>query len=234
MNPKKHLSFRSLRKGLSSLFHNIPDNRDLSKTGYSLHDAMMSGFACMFFQDPSLLQFQRRLREDENRDNLQTLFDINKIPKDTQLRDIVDAVKSEYLSPIFKDYFYRLQRGKHLSQYQIFPNLYICSIDGTGYFHSQSINCGGCLRAEHKNGSVSYSHKVLQAALIHPDIRQVIPLMPEEIRNTDGESKQDCEINAAKRLIPKIKKDHPQLGLIITGDGLFSKQPFISDILKVG
>ena len=61
---------------------------------------------------------------------------------------------------------------------------------------------------------------------MHPDKRQVIPLMPEEIRNTDGNIKQDCEINAAKRLIPEIKKDHPQLGLIIVGDDLFSRQPF--------
>ena len=86
MNPKKHLSFGSLRKGLSSLFQDIPDSRETVKTDYSIHDAMMSGFACMYFQDPSLLQFQQRLREAENRDNLQTLFGVNDIPGDTQLR----------------------------------------------------------------------------------------------------------------------------------------------------
>jgi hypothetical protein len=67
---------------------------------------------------------------------------------------------------------------------------------------------------------------------MHPDMRQVIPLMPEEIRNTDGTEKQDCETNAAKRLIPKIRKDHPQLGLIIVGDDLFSRQPLIKIILN--
>jgi len=69
---------------------------------------------------------------------------------------------------------------------------------------------------------------------MHPDRRQVIPLMPEEIRNTDGNVKQDCEINAAKRLIPEIKKDHPRLGMIIVGDDLFSRQPFIADVLAAG
>ena len=234
MNPKKHLSFGSLRHGLSSLLDKLPDTREQAKTDYTIHDAMMSGFACMYFQDPSLLQFQQRLKEAENRHNLETLFSVNDIPGETQLRDIVDDVKSEQLSPIFKDYFSRLQRCKHLLQYQLFPGFYVCSIDATQYFHSQSIHCESCLTAEHKNGVVSYSHKVLQAAIMHPDIRQVIPLMPEEIRNTDGNKKQDCEINAAKRIIPKIKKDHPQLELIIVGDGLFSKQPFISDVLKSG
>ncbi len=58
--------------------------------------------------------------------------------------------------------------------------------------------------------------------------------MPEEIKNGDGESKQDCETIAAKRLIPKIRRDHPKLDLMIVGDGLFSKQPFISDIESNG
>ena len=234
MNPKKHLSFGSLRNSLSSLFCDLPDRREPAKIDYSIHDAMMSGFACMYFQDPSLLQFQERLKETENRHNLETLFAVNNIPEQTQLRDIVDGVKSDKLSPIFKDYFSRLQRGRHLLQYQLLPGLYVCSIDGTQYFHSQSIHCDSCLTTEHKNGTVSYSHKVLQAAIMHPDKRQVIPLMPEEIMNTDWNTKQDCEINAAKRLIPKIKKDHPQLGLIIVGDDLFSRQPFIADVLAAG
>lgn len=234
MNPKKHLGFGSLRHRLSSLFQGIPDNREAVKTNYSIHDAMMSGFACMYFQDPSLLQFQQRLKEAENRDNLQTLFGVNDIPKDTQLRDIVDGVESEELSPIFKDYFSRRWRGKHLQQYQLFDRLYVCSIDSTQYFYSNNIHCSSCLILNHKNGAVSYSHKVLQAAIMHPDMRQVIPLMPEEIRNTDGAIKQDCEVNAAKRLIPAIKKEHPRLGLIIVGDDLFSREPFIRDVLAAG
>lgn len=234
MNPKKHLSFGSLRNALSSLFCDLPDRREPVKINYSIHDAMMSGFACMYFQEPSLLQFQQRIKEDYNRHNLETLFAVNNIPGQTQLRDIVDEVKSDKLSPIFKDCFSRLQRGRHLLQYQLFPGLYLCSIDATQYFHSQSIHCDSCLTTEHKNGALSYSHKVLQTAIMHPDRRQVIPLMPEEIRNTDGNIKQDCEINAAKRLIPEIKKDHPQLGLIIAADDLFSRQPFITDVLANG
>ena len=66
---------------------------------------------------------------------------------------------------------------------------------------------------------------------MHPGIRQVIPVMPEEISNTDGSTKQDCEMNAAKRFVNKLRKEHPQLGVIIGGDALFSKQPIIEDIL---
>lgn len=228
----KHLTFGSLRDKLSLSFSSLPDSRQTVKTEYSVHDVLMSGFACMYFQDPSLLGFQKSLQDEQHKNNLQTLFKVEKIPESTQIRTIIDTVKSENFRPIFKDYFLRLQRGKYLSSYQIFPELYICSIDGTQYFHSEEINCTHCLKATAKDGRISYTHKVLQAAIMHPDKKQVIPLMPEEIRNTDGNKKQDCEINAGKRLIKAIKKDHPRLGLIITGDDLYSKQPFITDVLE--
>lgn len=230
----KHLDFNSLRDTVSSHFSNLPDKRQNRKTNYEIHDPVMSGFACMYFQDPSMLQFQIQLQEEQNRNNLQTLFKVKKIPESTLIRTVIDDVESEHFRPIFKDLFTPLQRGKILNSYQIFPNLYLCSIDGSQYFSSEEINCEHCLTATHKDGRISYTHKVLQAAIMHPDKKQVIPLMPEEIRNTDGSKKQDCEVNAGKRLIKSLKKDHPRLGLIIVGDGLFSKQPFITDVLKEG
>ena len=63
-----------------------------------------------------------------------------------------------------------------------------------------------------------------------PDIKQVIPLAPEEIRNTDGQEKQDCEINAGKRYLKKIRKSHRKLKIIIGGDSIYSKQPFIKEL----
>lgn len=39
-------------------------------------------------------------------------------------------------------------------------------------------------------------------------------------------------MNAAKRFVGRIRKEFPQLGLLIGGDGLFSKQPIIEDILE--
>jgi hypothetical protein len=232
MKSKKHLSFGSLRKALSSQFRQLPDDRQEAKVAYTIHDALMCGFACMYFQDPSLLQFQKQLRDEENCDNLMTLFDVHAIPESTQMRDLIDSVNSDQLNSVFKEYFFRLQRSKYLKDYRIFPGLYLCPIDGTQYYSSGKVHCESCLKTDHKNGDITYSHKVLQAAIMHPDMRQVIPLMPEEICNSDGSTKQDCEINAAKRLVPKIRKDHPQLGLIITGDDLFSKQPFIETVLN--
>lgn len=58
-----------------------------------------------------------------------------------------------------------------------------------------------------------------------------MPLAPEPIIKADGDSKNDCERSAGKRLIGKIRAVHPKLKIMVTGDGLYSNQPFI-DVLK--
>ena len=71
---------------------------------------------------------------------------------------------------------------------------------------------------------------MLGAAIIHPDQRAVIPLMPEPIGNWDGMDKNDCERNAAKRFVATLRQDHPHLKFIITEDSLSSNAPHIATL----
>jgi len=71
---------------------------------------------------------------------------------------------------------------------------------------------------------------MLGAAIIHPDVREVIPLMPEPIVKQDGTDKNDCERNAAKRFVAKLRQDHPHLKFIVTEDGLSSNAPHIETL----
>lgn len=229
---KKHLSFTALKNALSCHFNAISDPRQQGKCEFSYHDVLMSAFSCMYFQDPSLAEFQRRMKEAKGKSNLQTLFDVDNIPKDTQLRDILDSIPGKAFAPIFKDYFGRLRRHKHLENYEVLPGLLMCVIDGTQYHSSTCVKCDCCLTKEHKNGEITYSHSVLQGAVMHPDKKQVLPVMPEAIQNTDGTKKQDCESKAAKRFVEALKKAHPRQGFIIGGDGLMSHQPMIETVLE--
>ncbi len=104
-------------------------------------------------------------------------------------------------------------------------------IDGTEYFGSEKIGCMKCLRKKSKYGEVRYSHQILQATVMAPGKRQVIPLGPEFISNKSMGGVQDCELEAGKRLIPKLRSAHRQLSMVIVGDSLYSKQPFIK-VLK--
>lgn len=210
------------------MFCGVADGRDPEKTRHVIHDVMMSGLAMMYFQEPSLLQFQKSLDDEGHVNNLKTLFHVASIPKDSQMRGVIDEVAPEEIAPAFDLFFRPLQRGKHLEKYRVFDKYYVASLDGSDYFGSDKLCCPGCLTTEKK--TVRFSHKIVQAALMRPGIRQVIPLCPEEVRNSDGTDKQDCENNAAKRLLVKMHKSHPKLPLIIVGDGLYSKQPMIEEI----
>lgn len=216
-----------MREMLSGRFSALTDTRQEAKKDHQMHDVFMSAFAMMFFQDPSLLQFQQRMEDEAHVNNLKTLFHVESIPKDTQLREIMDAVDPEEITPLFDDFFRPVQRGKHLEQYRVLDGRYIVALDGSQYFTSEHISCPACLIKEGKKGNVRYSHQIVQAALMNPDMRQVIPLAPEGVKNTDGKEKQDCEINAGKRLLARIRKSHPVLPLIIVADSLYSKQPTI-------
>jgi len=226
---KKHLSFSGLRKTMSKRFRQTPDCRS-GKVDFPLHDFFMSAFAMMFFQDPSLTQFQQRMKIKLNISNLQTVFGVENIPGDSQFRDVLDNSPIEETEAIFADFLHLLQKGKQLEGYRFIEDSYLIPIDGSEYFSSEKICCPQCLTTASK-GTVRFHHQILQAVIVHPDNKQVLPFAPEPIRNSDGSEKQDCEINAGKRMIARIRNTHPKLKIIITGDGLYSKQPFV-DALK--
>ena len=100
MNPTRHLSFGSLRHALSSLFQHLPDPRQPGKVDDALHDALLSGLAWMFFQDPSLFPLQQRLAEEQHRHNRHPLCGIHATPESTQMRELIDQVDSHHFRPI--------------------------------------------------------------------------------------------------------------------------------------
>jgi hypothetical protein len=222
---RKHLSADALFRMVRSGFAAIPDYR-LSETEISLTDALMAAFALFSLKSPSLLAFDKHRVEG----NLETIYTIDRVPCDTQMREILDPVFPESVRPLFKRIFGQLQRGKALESMLFLDDYYLLALDGTEYFSSKTIHCASCLQKTHRNGSITYSHQMLGAALIHPDQRTVIPLMPEPIVKQDGTAKNDCERNAAKRFITKLRQDHPHLKFIVTEDSLSSNAPHIETL----
>jgi len=223
---RKHLSADALYGLLGASFAKVPDPRR-RESPIPLASALMSAFAMFSLKDPSLLAFDQR-RNDEN---MKTLFGIAQIPSDTQMREILDEVDPEWLRDPFGDVFRQLQRGKALEPFVFYSGHYLLSLDGTGYFSSQKVHCASCQVKRHKNGTVTYEHQMLGAVLVHPDLQEVIPLAPEPIQKQDGDAKNDCERNAAKRLLRKIRQQHPHLKLIVVEDGLASNGPHVRDLI---
>src|SRR5881296_3619521 len=222
---RKHLSADALFHLVRSGFAAIPDPRG-EDVDISLTDALMSAFAMFSLKSPSLLAFDKERAEG----NLHTIYGIERVPCDTHMREILDPVSPKVLRPVFKSVFTQLQRGKALESMAFLDGHYLLALDGTEYFSSKTIHCASCLHKVHRNGSITYYHQMLGAALVHPEQRAVIPLMPEPIIKQDGMGKNDCERNAAKRFIAKLRQDHPHLKFIVTEDSLRSNAPHLETL----
>ena len=116
----------------------------------------------------------------------------------------------------------------------MFGGYYLISIDGTGSRSSHKIRCKNCCVRNHRNGSKTYHHQMLGETIVHPDHAEVFPLAPEPIRKEDGATKNDCERNAAKRLLDDLRREHPRLKGIIVEDGLASNGPHINHLKNKG
>lgn len=220
---RRHLSFDPLIEQVRKRAETLPDARTRSNV-YSVADAVMSAIAMFSLKDPSLLALQKR-RDDGN---MKRLYRIDHVPSDTHMRDMLDPLQPDLFRPMFTDIYRDLQRGKALEQYVFEDGYYLLSVDGTEYFSSNKISCGSCMQRENKKtGEITYYHQLLGAVLVHPDIKEVIPFAGEPIVKQDGDNKNDCERNAAKRLLRKIRQEHPRLRLIIVEDGLASNAPHI-------
>lgn len=196
---------------------------------YTWTDCIMSGLAIFGFKMPSLLQFEKdKDSEPWLRRNLRTLYGIEKSPSDTTMRERLDTISPRQLRQPFKNIFAYLQRGKVLETYRYLDGYHIISLDGTGQFSSDKVHCECCCEKHHRSGRIEYYHHMLGAVLVHPERREVIPLAPEPIVKGDGDTKNDCERNAAKRLLSDFRREHPHFKVLIVEDGLASNYPHLS------
>jgi len=230
------LSLPSIITLIKNSFESIPDvrNKDAHAYQYKQTDVLMTGLAMMFAQEPSMAEFQRNLQLKKNINNLKTIFRVSKIPEVTQIREIIDGVSPDHIQTAFFACQKQFQKTNQWKKYRVLGGRYAVLIDAVDFYHSNTFHCNHCLKTKHRNGTVDYYHKALVTTLSHPDVKIPIPFQSEEIRLEDGYIKQDCEINASKRLIPKLAKQHPKLDMIIVGDGLYSKSPMIQVIKEAG
>ncbi len=231
MTAHELLSADKLMALIRAEFEQVPDER-AENVSISMPDALMSGLAVFSLKDPSLLAFEARRETDSN---LRSIFGIENAPGDTQMRTILDEVSPIEIRPVFTSVYRQLERSGELRKFVFLEGSYLASLDGTGYFYSKKIHCPSCLeKVNKKTGEVTYYHQMVGGVIIHPNCREVIALMPEPIVKQDGETKNDCERNATKRFLTRLKQDYPGVVFTITEDALSPNAPHIREIKKHG
>ena len=152
---------------------------------------------------------------------------LEEIPYWETIQDVFITINTNELRDIQKYIVKALIRSKMFDKYR-FNGSFQLLFDGTGLSsHNYNLN-NNCLERKHKDGKISYYKYVLECKLVVSNI--IISLDSEFIENekmlTDKQ-KQDCETNAFKRMIKRIKKNYHKYKFIITGDGLYATTPII-------
>ncbi len=229
------LSFDSIVKKLHQAIGTFPDCRTGKNLSKNLEDAALGGFALFFTQNPSFLEYQKTMQNTKGYNNAQSLFGIKEILSDNHIRSLLDAVEPALVFPVFTYIFDVLNKSGYLDQhFRSFNHNLLIGLDGTHYFVSKSIHCDNCNTKHHENGTITYFHSVVTPVILNPHRNQVIPLTMEYITPQDGHDKQDCETAAAKRWIESNGSWLATLGVTLTGDDLYCRQPMCQLILEKG
>jgi hypothetical protein len=232
MRPLKTLTFDAFRDDLATTFAQMEDWRDPQRLTWELPAVLMSAFAMLFFQHPSLLEYQRRMQKQTGSSNLERVFRVAAIPSDTQMREILDGVPTEPLRRVLPQTFEQMRRVGWTTRFVTevgSEKYYSVVLDGSEYFHSTQIHCPHCLRQRQANGEIHYSHLVVGATVTRAGSHAILPLDVEEVCNREGQEPQDCELTAAKRLVKRLRTEHRQLAMGLVGDDLYGHEPLISE-----
>ena len=236
MRPLKTLTFDAFRDDLATTFAQIEDQRDPQRLTWELPAVLMSAFAMLFFQHPSLLEYQRRMKQQTGQSNLERVFRVAALPSDTQMREILDGVPTDPLRRLLPQTFEQMRRVGWTARFVTKvggEKYYPVVLDGSEYFHSTQIHCPHCLQQRQANGETHYSHLVVSATVTRAGSHAMVPLDAEEVRNSDAEqAPQDCELTAAKRLVKRLRAEHRQLAMGLVGDDLYGHEPLIGELQR--
>jgi hypothetical protein len=229
------LSFDHLQAMLRQHTADLPDFRTPSpNTRYTVQGAALGAFGIFFMQAPSFLEYQRQLKQRQGHDNAQTLFGVDPIPCDNQVRKLLDPIAPRYFHPVFFEVLAHLAQEHLLDPLRMLDQQLLVSLDGTQYFSSTALHCQNCLTRQLSNGQTLYYHTALTPVVVCPGHSQVIALAPEYIMPQDGHEKQDCEQAAGKRWLTHHAGALVPLHVTLLGDDLYSKQPFCALALQQG
>lgn len=218
--------FEEITDFFRSAAREFPDKRTGSDNTYPMEDIALSAFSLFFTQSPSFPAFRRTMEKAEGKNNARTLFGISKIPTDNHIRDISDDVSPEHISEVSDKISEIFENNKIAEKFLYLKSSYLIGSDGTWCFSSSDIHCKNCNKIRHKNGSEEYYHSAITPVIVSPNIQNVIAIRPEFIRHQDCYKKQDCGIAAAKRWLENNGGYYRRLNPTLSGDDLYSKQPF--------
>lgn len=227
----EELRIDSLLNLIKAEFDQLKDKR-ASNQQYSLGEVLQSGLAIFSLKDSSLLDYNSQFSNRSK--NILRIYKISNCPSDTQMRSILDEVAPIQIERIKRMVLEKVKQSGLLKEFEYFKGWKLLLVDGVHHYSSKKVKCDNCLKREHEDGTITYSHAMLCGVIAHPSKKEVLPIAEEAIIHQDGETKNDCELNASIRLIKKIATRNLGERFIFVEDALYANGPHVKLIQSQG
>ncbi len=229
-------SFKMINKLFPKLklwiYQTIPDSRMEKKIRYKMVDIVVLDILKFLFRYRSLNAFVLEFKNNQIAiENLKKYFKIHEIPDEETIKNILSLIPTTAMNQLLRKLNQRIERKKITTKLKFMEKYELLSIDGSGQFSSYKISCPKCTTKK-IDGKTLYMHSQLVATLVSTCSKSSFTLQYEPIENNkDGEYvKNDCELNAAKRLLDSTRRSFPKRSFCVLGDNLYAVVPFISKV----
>lgn len=225
-----HHFFHSLREW----FLEIDDPRHQSYITYTQADLVYMALMKNICGQHSMREMEENFNEENCIDTLRIMSGnkhLKEMPHYDTLNYYLERLSPECIANLRKKMVTKLIRSRQFHKFRLQGKYWRIILDGTGLFYFKERHCENCLCVVKKDETgkqiKQYYHKVLEAKIVLSE-NIILSIETEFIENENERvSKQDCEINAAKRLLKRIKKEYPRLPICIEGDALYATEAFM-------
>lgn len=216
----------------------IPDPRDLRFTVYPIEEMFLVGILLFLLKCRARRNIKFRLGTVTFIENLLRIAKVF-YPKRQFLWPGKDLLHGDTLNKLLKripeEASHQLRllllsaliRGRCLEKWRVL-SCYSIAIDATGMIVYYQRHCPHCLTRKVSGGRTQYYHPVLEAKLVCPSLGLALSIATEFIENPgemkNEKDKQDCELKAFRRLLPKLRKDFPQMAMCLLMDALYANE----------
>ena len=223
--------FPKLTKWLAS----VDDPRNKNKITYAPSHILWLGIFLFLLRLGSKRRIKYKLQTEYFLENLNRLcagYNQNVAHHDT-VEYLFSRLDPGQIYKVRHKMINRLIRMKALEKYRLLGKYYMIAVDGTGHMVFKERHCPHCLTKEKDGKVLYYYHNVPEAKLVTAT-GLALSIETEFILNSDGATKQDCELAAFYRLAERLKKRFPQLAICLLLDSLYAAGPVMDIAEKYG
>ena len=254
---KKEFSKNTTEVFAKTMFHYIPEIlkyideiKDPRKScEYTMRYLIISEMLMFLSEGKSQRFTETAYKDSKYLENISKIIGekVEKIPDAEIYTDVFSRIKNIEIEKFQKKINYRMIRNKVYEEEKVLGK-YNILLDGSR-FQKAHYEVSPEWLSQTSDGKTTWYLAMLEMKLVAKNM--AISLMHEMIRNEDKKTeeeneedvkkkseeriKQDCEINASKRILERFRKEYPRLPVRIIGDSLYPSKELIEicDRLKL-